>query len=83
VHLEGYNAQKATFVRTINIRQIGHAVLTVPVEGGPPDKYLITLPALHIEGLYLGAPFIELEGSTYITSSTATPRRSTTAARVG
>jgi oxysterol-binding protein-related protein 9/10/11 len=72
VHLEGYNAQKATFTRTINIKQIGHAVLTVPAADGKsePDKYLITLPALHIEGLYLGAPFIELEGATYITSST-------------
>jgi hypothetical protein len=71
VHLEGYNAQKATFTRTINIKQIGHAVLTVPNGGdAAPDKYLITLPALHIEGLYLGTPFIELEGATYITSST-------------
>jgi hypothetical protein len=31
---------------------------------------LITLPALHIEGLIFGSPFIELEGATYITSST-------------
>lgn len=38
--------------------------------GGEPDKYLITLPALHIEGLIFGSPFIELEGATYITSST-------------
>lgn len=72
VHLEGYNAQKATFSRTINIKQIGHAVLTVPnpSAGGESDKYLITLPALHIEGLIFGSPFIELEGATYITSST-------------
>lgn len=72
VHLEGYNAQKASFTKTINIKQIGHAVLTVPSPnpGEPADKYLITLPALHIEGLYFGSPFIELEGATYITSST-------------
>jgi hypothetical protein len=71
VHLEGYNAQKATFSRTINIKQIGHAVLTVPVKGSEePDKYLITLPSLHIEGLIFGSPFIELEGASYITSST-------------
>ncbi|KAL0936313.1 oxysterol binding protein [Colletotrichum truncatum] len=71
VHLEGYNAQKATFKSTINIKQIGHAVLTVPSpEAGKKETYLITLPALHIEGLIFGAPFIELEGSSYITSST-------------
>lgn len=71
VHLEGYNAQKASFSKTINIKQIGHAVLTVPnPTGDEPDTYLITLPALHIEGLIFGSPFIELEGATYITSST-------------
>lgn len=31
---------------------------------------MITLPALHIEGLIFGSPFIELEGTSYITSST-------------
>ncbi|KAK2031984.1 oxysterol-binding protein [Colletotrichum zoysiae] len=71
VHLEGFNAQKATFSRTINIKQIGHAVLTLPSsEAGKTEKYLITLPALHIEGLIFGAPFIELEGTSFITSST-------------
>lgn len=37
---------------------------------GDCDTYLITLPSLHIEGLIFGSPFIELEGSSYITSST-------------
>jgi len=31
---------------------------------------LITLPALHIEGLITGSPYVELEKSTYIISST-------------
>ncbi|KAK2063084.1 oxysterol-binding protein [Colletotrichum caudatum] len=71
VHLEGFNAQKATFSRTINIKQIGHAVLTLPSpDAGKTETYLITLPALHIEGLIFGAPFIELEGTSFITSST-------------
>ncbi|KAK3941815.1 hypothetical protein QBC46DRAFT_381500 [Diplogelasinospora grovesii] len=71
VHLEGYNAQKASFSKTINIKQIGHAVLTVPAPSAKePDTYLITLPSLHIEGLIFGSPFIELEGASYITSST-------------
>lgn len=68
VQLEGYNAQKATFKSTIIVKQIGHAVLTIPV-GGETEKYLITLPGLHIEGLIFGAPFVELDGSTQIVSS--------------
>ncbi|KAJ4295793.1 Oxysterol-binding protein 4 [Collariella sp. IMI 366227] len=71
VRLEGYNAQKASFSKTINIKQIGHAVLTVPVPSSTEtETFLITLPSLHIEGLIFGAPFIELDGSSYITSST-------------
>jgi hypothetical protein len=71
VRLEGYNAQKASFSKTINIKQIGHAVLTVPnPSSAESDTFLITLPSLHIEGLIFGSPFIELEGSSYITSST-------------
>ncbi|KAK3334754.1 hypothetical protein B0H65DRAFT_331052 [Neurospora tetraspora] len=71
VRLEGYNAQKASFSKTINIKQIGHAVLTVPSStSDQPDTFLITLPSLHIEGLIFGSPFIELDGASYITSST-------------
>ncbi|KAK1246452.1 hypothetical protein MKX08_000254 [Trichoderma sp. CBMAI-0020] len=68
VQLEGYNAQKASFKSTIIVKQIGHAVLTIPV-GEELERYLITLPSLHIEGLIFGAPFVELDGSTTITSS--------------
>lgn len=73
IQLEGYNAQKASFKSTIIVKQIGHAVLTIPL-GGTGDnqeleRYLITLPSLHIEGLIFGAPFVELDGSTTITSS--------------
>ncbi|KAI1194581.1 hypothetical protein F5X97DRAFT_310686 [Nemania serpens] len=72
VHLQGYNAQRASFSKTINIKQIGHAVLSVPVPSKPGERetYLITLPSLHVEGLIFGAPFVELDGASYITSST-------------
>jgi len=73
IQLEGYNAQKASFKSTIIVKQIGHAVLTIPVGSGEKketETYLITLPSLHIEGLLFGAPFVELDGCTYITSST-------------
>lgn len=66
VHLQGYNAQKASFARTINVKQIGHAVFSIPAYD---ETYLITLPNLHIEGLIFGAPFVELNDKTYITSS--------------
>ncbi|CZR62004.1 probable KES1-involved in ergosterol biosynthesis [Phialocephala subalpina] len=66
VYLQGYNAQKASFSRTINVKQIGHAVFSIPAYD---ETYLITLPNLHIEGLIFGAPFVELNDKTYITSS--------------
>ncbi|KAF4122357.1 oxysterol-binding protein-related protein 9/10/11 [Geosmithia morbida] len=70
VKLEGYNAQKASFSSTIVVKQIGHALLTLPLDGGKEkETYLITLPSLHIEGLLFGAPFVELDGCSYITSS--------------
>ncbi|KAH8674894.1 hypothetical protein BGZ61DRAFT_361041 [Ilyonectria robusta] len=69
VELEGYNAQKATFKSTIIIKQIGHAVLRVPLPDREIESYLITLPSLHIEGLIFGSPFVELDGTSYIASS--------------
>ena len=66
LQLQGYNAQKASFSRTIQIKQIGHGLLYLK----PFDEtYLITLPALHIENLIYGKPFVELNSATYITSS--------------
>ena len=66
VFLQGYNAQKASFSRTIYVKQIGHAVFSIPTYN---ETYLITLPNLHIEGLIFGSPFVELNDKTYITSS--------------
>lgn len=66
MQLQGYNAQKASFSRTIHVKQIGHALL----ELGPfKETYLITLPSLHIESLLYGNPFVELNKSSYIISS--------------
>lgn len=69
LQLEGYNAQKATFKGTIIVKQIGHAVLSFPYNG-KTETYLITLPSLHIEGLIFGTPFVELDGTSFIVSST-------------
>ena len=40
-----------------------------PDASKPPDKFLITLPSLHIEGLIYGTPFVELNSTSYITST--------------
>ncbi|KAL5339150.1 hypothetical protein BJX70DRAFT_172333 [Aspergillus crustosus] len=76
VQLQGYNAQKASFSSTIYIKQIGHALLTVTPpaadknDPAQQEQYVITLPPLHVESLIYGTPFMELEKSTYIVSST-------------
>lgn len=64
--LQGYNAQKASFSRTIQVKQIGHALLEI---ANFKETYLITLPSLHIESLLYGNPFVELNKSSYIISS--------------
>ncbi|OQO07920.1 hypothetical protein B0A48_06712 [Cryoendolithus antarcticus] len=66
VRLQGYNAQKASFSRTIHVRQVGHAILHLDAWD---EDYLITLPSLHIEGLITGSPYVELNKSTYIVGS--------------
>lgn len=66
VRLQGYNAQKASFRSTINVRQVGHAILHIDAYD---EDYLITFPSLHIEGLIRGSPYVELNKSSYIVSS--------------
>jgi hypothetical protein len=52
------------------VKQIGHAQYTItPPGSSEKEKYLITLPSLHIESLIYGTPFVELEKSTKIASS--------------
>lgn len=68
VRLEGYNGQRASFSgMTISVKQIGHAKYHLDKYD---EDYLITLPSLHIEGLVYGAPYVELNRSTQIVSST-------------
>ncbi|KAL2433542.1 Protein kes1 [Exophiala dermatitidis] len=70
IRLQGYNSQKASFKSTINVKQIGHALLTLyPPGNDQKETYLITLPPLHIESLIYGAPFVELSKYIHIISS--------------
>jgi oxysterol-binding protein-related protein 9/10/11 len=53
-------------VRTINVKQLGHAIYHIDAYD---EDHLITLPSLHIEGLVYGSPYVELNTHTYIKSS--------------
>lgn len=71
VTLEGHSGQKTSFSgRSIQVKQVGHAVLRVANSSGSEDLFLVTLPNLVIEGLWYGAPYLELSGSSHIISST-------------
>ena len=66
VSLQGYNQAKLNFSSAmLSVKQFGHALLKV----GETNEYLITVPTLHIEGLIAAAPYVELEGKTYIQGS--------------
>lgn len=67
VELEGYNGIKASISATsMNVRQFGHAILKYKQLN---EEYLITLPPLHIQGLLVASPFVELDGKVYLQSS--------------
>lgn len=52
------------------MKQIGHALYTLTLPGTQEkERYLITLPNLHIESLIYGTPFVELEKTAKIASS--------------
>ncbi|RPD60801.1 Oxysterol-binding protein [Lentinus tigrinus ALCF2SS1-7] len=68
--LQGHSAQKTSFSGgSIIVKQIGHAILTVELEDGGKEEFLITLPRLRIDGLWYGSPYIELTETSYIQSS--------------
>ncbi|QLG70652.1 hypothetical protein HG535_0A05940 [Zygotorulaspora mrakii] len=66
VKMQGYNQIKSSFSKslTLSVKQYGHALLELADE-----SYLITLPPLHIEGILVASPFVELEGKSFIQSS--------------
>jgi len=69
--LQGHNAQKTSFSSgSIFVKQIGHAILTYHPPGKEAEKFLITLPKLRIDGIWYGAPYVELTDNGFIQSST-------------
>jgi len=68
--LQGHSAQKTSFsAGSIYVKQVGHAILTVQVPKGQPQKFLINFPKLRIDGLWYGSPYTELAETTCIQSS--------------
>ncbi|KNE73255.1 hypothetical protein AMAG_17431 [Allomyces macrogynus ATCC 38327] len=70
IFLNGHCGQKTKFKTTsIKVEQTGRAVLTVHPPNGEVDEYFITLPELVLRGLLTGQLFVELTGTSTITSS--------------
>ncbi|TIB80662.1 oxysterol binding protein, partial [Wallemia mellicola] len=73
VSLEGHSGQKTSFsAPSIVVKQVGHAIITVKLEDGNAEEYLITLPRLKIDGILYGKPYIELTEVSYIVGSNGT-----------
>jgi hypothetical protein len=65
----GYVAQETTFSATtasVRVQQVGHAIVRDERHG---ESHLRTLPTITVKGLLTGRPYPELEGTSYIASS--------------
>ncbi|KAK5723492.1 hypothetical protein LTR15_005190 [Elasticomyces elasticus] len=66
VRAEGYTRQEITFTGSVNIQQIGHAVLHLDNHN---EDYLIPLPNVKVKGILTGGPYPELNGAYSLVSS--------------
>lgn len=66
VRAEGFTRQEITFSGSVNIQQIGHAILHVDAFD---EDYLVPLPNVKVKGILTGGPYPELNGSYSIVSS--------------
>ena len=65
VSLQGHCAQKTSFSgKSINVKQVGHAIMRITLPDGKVESYLCTLPKLRIEGLLFGSPSVECAAAT-------------------
>lgn len=67
IRAEGYTRQEITFSGSVNIQQIGHAVLHIDAFD---EDYLIPLPNIKVKGIVSGSPYPELDGHYSVVSST-------------
>jgi hypothetical protein len=71
ITLTGYNGADLSFKSSyIVVRQTGHAQLTITLPDNTKETFYITLPDLKIQGLQSFVPYVELDRTTYIMSST-------------
>lgn len=66
VRAQGFTRQEITFSGSVNIQQIGHAVMHIDQYD---EDYLIPLPNVKVKGILTGGPYPELQGSYSIVSS--------------
>ncbi|KAH9835951.1 KES1 protein [Teratosphaeria destructans] len=66
IRAEGYTRQEITFSGSVNIQQIGHAILHIDEYN---EDYLIPLPNVKVKGILTGGPYPELSGTYEIVSS--------------
>ena len=66
VRAEGYTCQEISFNGSVNIKQIGHAILHIDRFN---EDYLIPLPNVKVKGILTGTPYPELHGTYHIVSS--------------
>lgn len=69
VTMEGYYVQKTFFRGMPHIHRIGHVMVRLDEFD---EDYLITLPDMHLEGLFPPPPSPELEGKSFIVGSNGT-----------
>ena len=67
VRAEGYTRQEITFSGSVNIQQIGHAVMHLDRW---EEDYLIPLPNVTVKGILTAGPYPELSDHVRIVSST-------------
>lgn len=66
VRAEGFTRQEITFSGSVNIQQIGHAVLHIDKYG---EEFLIPLPNVKVKGILTGGPYPELTEPCTLVSS--------------
>ena len=71
ITLTGHNGADLAFKSgSIVVKQTGHAQLVISLPNNTTETFFITLPDLKIQGLLSFAPYVELDKTTYIISST-------------
>jgi oxysterol-binding protein-related protein 9/10/11 len=71
ITLTGHNGADLSFSGgTIVVKQTGHAQLVITLADSTTETFYITLPELRIRGLTALSPYVELDKSSYIVSST-------------